>query len=177
MRGWLAAPLVGRDGRNLGLIQLSDRYEADFSAEDEAILVQLARMASVAIENTRLMAETQAANRAKDEFLAVMSHELRTPLTAVLGWTQMLRSRQNDAKAVDKGLAVIERNARTLAQLIEDVLDVSRIITGKLTLHRRGGPSATRAARPRWSAAARISSRRNPRPARSRSESSRRAGS
>jgi PAS domain S-box-containing protein len=138
LRGWLAAPLVGRDGRNLGLIQLSDRYEADFSAEDEAILVQLARMASVAIENTRLMAETQAANRAKDEFLAVMSHELRTPLTAVLGWTQMLRSRQNDAKAVDKGLAVIERNARTLAQLIEDVLDVSRIITGKLTLHRKG---------------------------------------
>ncbi|KFA93021.1 sensor protein [Archangium violaceum Cb vi76] len=138
MRGWLAAPLVGRDGRNLGLIQLSDRYEGDFSSEDEAILVQLARMASVAIENTRLMAETQAANRAKDEFLAVMSHELRTPLTAVLGWTQMLRNRQGDAKAVEKGLAVIERNARTLAQLIEDVLDVSRIITGKLTLHRRG---------------------------------------
>ncbi|MFL5358991.1 PAS domain-containing protein [Archangium sp.] len=138
MRGWLAAPLVGRDGRNLGLIQLSDRHEGDFSSEDEAILVQLARMASVAIENTRLMAETQAANRAKDEFLAVMSHELRTPLTAVLGWTQMLRTRQNEPKAVDKGLAVIERNARTLAQLIEDVLDVSRIITGKLTLHRRG---------------------------------------
>ncbi|QRO02341.1 PAS domain-containing protein [Archangium violaceum] len=138
LRGWLAAPLVGRDGRNLGLIQLSDRHEGDFSAEDEAILVQLARMASVAIENTRLMAETQAANRAKDEFLAVMSHELRTPLTAVLGWTQMLRNRQSDAKAVEKGLAVIERNARTLAQLIEDVLDVSRIITGKLTLHRRG---------------------------------------
>ncbi|WNG51736.1 PAS domain-containing protein [Archangium minus] len=138
LRGWLAAPLVGRDGRNLGLIQLSDRHEGDFSSEDEAILVQLARMASVAIENTRLMAETQAANRAKDEFLAVMSHELRTPLTAVLGWTQMLRNRQNDARAVEKGLAVIERNARTLAQLIEDVLDVSRIITGKLTLHRRG---------------------------------------
>ncbi|AKI98556.1 Chemotaxis protein methyltransferase CheR [Archangium gephyra] len=138
LRGWLAAPLVGRDGRNLGLIQLSDRYEGDFSSEDEAILVQLARMASVAIENTRLMAETQAANRAKDEFLAVMSHELRTPLTAVLGWTQMLRNRQNDAKAVEKGLGVIERNARTLAQLIEDVLDVSRIITGKLTLVRRG---------------------------------------
>jgi PAS domain S-box-containing protein len=138
LRGWLAAPLVGRDGRNLGLVQLSDRHEGDFSSEDEAILVQLARMASVAIENTRLMAETQAANRAKDEFLAVMSHELRTPLTAVLGWTQMLRNRQSDAKAVEKGLAVIERNARTLAQLIEDVLDVSRIITGKLTLHRRG---------------------------------------
>ncbi|MBM7112675.1 PAS domain-containing protein [Archangium primigenium] len=138
LRGWLGAPLVGRDGRNMGLIQLSDRNEGDFSAEDEAILVQLARMASVAIENTRLMAEAQAANRAKDEFLAVMSHELRTPLTAVLGWTQMLRGRQGDARAMDKGLAIIERNARALAQLIEDVLDVSRIITGKLTLHRKG---------------------------------------
>ena len=138
LRGWIGAPLVGRDGRNMGLIQLTDRHEGDFSAEDEAILVQLARMASVAIENTRLMAETQAANRAKDEFLAVMSHELRTPLTAVLGWTQMLRGRQGDARAVEKGLGVIERNARALAQLIEDVLDVSRIITGKLTLHRKG---------------------------------------
>ncbi|ATB29628.1 sensor protein [Melittangium boletus DSM 14713] len=138
LRGWLGAPLVGRDGRNMGLIQLTDRNEGDFSPEDEAILVQLARMASVAIENTRLMAEAQAANRAKDEFLAVMSHELRTPLTAVLGWTQMLRGRQGDARALEKGLGVIERNARALAQLIEDVLDVSRIITGKLTLHKKG---------------------------------------
>ncbi|SEK91723.1 PAS domain S-box-containing protein [Stigmatella aurantiaca] len=136
-RGWLAVPLVGSSGSNLGLIQLSDRHEGDFTAEDEAILVQLARMASVAIENARLMAESQAANRAKDEFLAVMSHELRTPLTAVLGWTQMLRTRRGDAAIQEKGLDVIERNARSLAQLIEDVLDVSRILTGKLTLHQR----------------------------------------
>jgi PAS domain S-box-containing protein len=137
LRGWLAVPLVGRNGRNLGLIQLSDRHEGDFTADDEAILLQLARLAAVAIENARLMAESQAANRAKDEFLAVMSHELRTPLTAVLGWTQMLRSRKDDVGVREKGLEVIERNARSLAQLIEDVLDVSRILTGKLTLHRR----------------------------------------
>jgi PAS domain S-box-containing protein len=137
MRGWLAVPMVGRNGRNLGLIQLSDRYEDEFTAEDEAILLQLSRLAAVAIENARLMAESQAANRAKDEFLAVMSHELRTPLTAVLGWTQMLRSRTDDAQVREKGLAVIERNARSLAQLIEDVLDVSRILTGKLTLQRK----------------------------------------
>ncbi len=136
LRGWLAVPLVGRNGRNLGLIQLSDRYDGDFTAEDEAILLQLARLAAVAIENARLIAESQAANRAKDEFLAVMSHELRTPLTAVLGWTQMLRTRRDDAAVREKGLEVIERNARSLAQLIEDVLDVSRILTGKLTLHR-----------------------------------------
>ncbi|HLL03971.1 MAG TPA: GAF domain-containing protein [Myxococcaceae bacterium] len=138
MRGWLAVPLVSRTGRNLGVIQLSDRYEGEFSVEDETILLQLARLAAVAIENARLMAESQAANRAKDEFLAVMSHELRTPLTAVLGWTQMLRgSKKNDATVREKGLEVIERNARSLAQLIEDVLDVSRILTGKLTLHRK----------------------------------------
>jgi PAS domain S-box-containing protein len=137
MRGWLAVPLVGRNGRNLGLIQLSDRYEGDFTADDETILLQLARLAAVAIENARLMAESQAANRAKDEFLAVMSHELRTPLTAVLGWTQMLRGRKDDAAVREKGLEVIERNARSLSQLIEDVLDVSRILTGKLTLHRK----------------------------------------
>ncbi|WP_224371570.1 GAF domain-containing protein [Hyalangium versicolor] len=137
MRGWLAVPLVGRNGRNLGLIQLSDRNEGDFTSEDEAILLQLARLAAVAIENARLIAESQAANRAKDEFLAVMSHELRTPLTAVLGWTQMLRNRKDDAAVREKGLEVIERNARSLAQLIEDVLDVSRILTGKLTLHRK----------------------------------------
>ncbi|WP_224240634.1 GAF domain-containing protein [Hyalangium gracile] len=137
LRGWLAVPLVGRNGRNLGLIQLSDRHEGEFTSEDEAILLQLARLAAVAIENARLIAESQAANRAKDEFLAVMSHELRTPLTAVLGWTQMLRNRKDDAAVREKGLEVIERNARSLAQLIEDVLDVSRILTGKLTLHRK----------------------------------------
>ncbi|MFL5347450.1 MAG: PAS domain-containing protein [Hyalangium sp.] len=137
LRGWLAVPLVGRNGRNLGLIQLSDRYDGDFTSEDEAILLQLARLAAVAIENARLIAESQAANRAKDEFLAVMSHELRTPLTAVLGWTQMLRTRRDDVSVREKGLEVIERNARSLAQLIEDVLDVSRILTGKLTLHRK----------------------------------------
>ncbi|HEX8697819.1 MAG TPA: GAF domain-containing protein, partial [Myxococcaceae bacterium] len=138
MRGWLAVPLVGRNGKNLGLIQLSDKYEGEFTPEDESILVQLSRLAAVAIENARLMAESQAANRAKDEFLAVMSHELRTPLTAVLGWTQILRgSRKDDAVVREKGLEVIERNARSLAQLIEDVLDVSRILTGKLTLQRK----------------------------------------
>ncbi len=97
----------------------------------------ITRQREVEAERERLMAESQAANRAKDEFLAVMSHELRTPLTAVLGWTQMMRSRKDDAVVRDKGLEVIERNARSLAQLIEDVLDVSRILTGKLTLHRR----------------------------------------
>jgi PAS domain S-box-containing protein len=75
-----------------------------------------------------------AANRAKDEFLATLSHELRTPLNAILGWVRLLRSGTLDAAGATRGPEVIERNTRLLAQLIEDLLDVSRIITGKLRL-------------------------------------------
>jgi PAS domain S-box-containing protein len=74
------------------------------------------------------------ANRAKDEFLATLSHELRTPLNAILGWVRLLRSGTLDAAGARRGPEVIERNTRVLAQLIEDLLDVSRIITGKLRL-------------------------------------------
>jgi PAS domain S-box-containing protein len=79
-------------------------------------------------------AEAETANRAKDEFLATMSHELRTPLTAVLGWTRMLRSGALDPATMARALETIERNAQAQAQLVEDILDVSRIITGKLQL-------------------------------------------
>ena len=142
MRGWLAVPLRGRDGQNIGLIQLSDKYEGEFTEEDEAIIVQLAQMASIAIENTRLYnaeqsARTQAetANRLKDEFLAVLSHELRTPLNPILGWSKLLRTRKCDEATTTKALETIERNAKLQTQLIEDLLDVSRILRGKLTLN------------------------------------------
>jgi PAS domain S-box-containing protein len=79
-------------------------------------------------------AEAEAANRAKDEFLATLSHELRTPLNAMLGWAQLLRTGRLDPDAVRRAVDVIERNTKTQAQLIEDLLDVSRIITGKLNL-------------------------------------------
>src|SRR2546426_9115102 len=74
------------------------------------------------------------ANRAKDEFLATLSHELRTPLNAILGWVRLLRSGTLDPTGARRGPEIIERNTRVLAQLIEDLLDVSRIITGKLRL-------------------------------------------
>jgi signal transduction histidine kinase/CheY-like chemotaxis protein len=79
-------------------------------------------------------AEAEAANRIKDEFLATLSHELRTPLTSLLGWANLLRSSERDDRLLEQGLEVIERNARSQAQLIEDLLDVSRIISGKLHL-------------------------------------------
>ncbi len=149
MRGWLAAPLVGRDGHNIGLIQLSDKYEGEFTPSDESILVQLAQMASVAVENARLYEaqqqaraaaeasreEAQAANRVKDEFLAVLSHELRSPLNPILGWSKLLQNRKLDEAKTAQALSTIERNAKLQSELIEDLLDVSRILQGKLSLN------------------------------------------
>jgi PAS domain S-box-containing protein len=85
-------------------------------------------------ERERLLSESQEANRLKDEFLATVSHELRTPLTAVLGWSHLLRGGQLDGGGAARALETIERNARAQAQLIDDLLDVSRIVTGKLRL-------------------------------------------
>jgi len=142
MRGWLAAPLIGRDGHNIGLIQLSDKYEGEFTEEDEAVIVQLAQMASVAIENTRLYeaeqqprSQAETANRLKDEFLAVLSHELRSPLNPILGWSKLLQSRKFDQAKTTYALETIERNAKLQSQLIEDLLDVSRILRGKVSLN------------------------------------------
>jgi PAS domain S-box-containing protein len=149
LRGWLAAPLVGRDGNNIGLIQLSDKFEGEFTTADESILVQLAQMASVAVENARLYEaeqqaraaaeasreEAQAANRVKDEFLAVLSHELRSPLNPILGWSTLLLKNKLDAAKTAQALATIQRNAKLQSELIEDLLDVSRILRGKLNLN------------------------------------------
>ncbi len=82
-------------------------------------------------------ASTEAANRLKDEFLATLSHELRTPLTAILGWADMLLTGEHDAAAFRRGLETVQRNARAQAQLIDDVLDVSRVVTGKFRLRVR----------------------------------------
>jgi PAS domain S-box-containing protein len=134
IKSYMIVPLIAR-GRTLGAITFvaaeSGRHytEADLSfAED------LARRAALAVDNARLYREAQEANRTKDEFLATVSHELRTPLTAVLGWARILRSGGVDDATVRRALETIERNAHSQAQLVEDLLDVSRIITGKLRL-------------------------------------------
>jgi len=143
-QGWLAAPFSGRDGRNMGLIQLCSRDDSPFTNDDEAVVVQLAQMASIAIENA-IFSEEREANRVKDEFLATLSHELRTPLNAILGWTQLLKVElaapgapaHDSPDGMAHGLDVIERNARSQTKLIEDLLDVSRIATGKMRLNAR----------------------------------------
>jgi len=83
------------------------------------------------------LAQAEEANRLKDEFLAVLSHELRTPLNAILGWARMLRSGSMRSEDVPRAIETIERNAQAQAQLIEDLLDVSRIVSGKLRLEMR----------------------------------------
>jgi signal transduction histidine kinase len=101
----------------------------------------LAQMAEELVLRRRLaeaaLAEAEAANRAKDEFLATLSHELRTPLTAVVGWAGLLRHGRLDAEASVRALQVIERNARTQVKLIEDLLDTASLLTGKLRVELR----------------------------------------
>ena len=105
-----------------------------FGPTDLSLAEDLARRAALAMDNARLYHEAHDANRAKDEFLATVSHELRTPLNAILGWTRLLREESLDKATVTRALETIERNGRSQAQLIEDILDASRIITGKLRL-------------------------------------------
>ena len=124
-----------------GLLYVDNRTPRPFTDRDEAILRQLADHASIALRNVHMLAreqrareEAEHANRLKDEFLATLSHELRTPLNAVLGWAVTLRTAQLDEPTRIRALEAIERNARAQSQLIEDLLDISRIVTGKLRL-------------------------------------------
>jgi PAS domain S-box-containing protein len=125
-------------GRTFGAITfVTAESGRRYGAEDIAFAEDLARRASLAVENARLYRQARDANRIKDEFLATLSHELRTPLTAILGWASMLKGGGFDAAATRRAVETIERNARAQRQIVEDVLDVSRIITGKLRLELR----------------------------------------
>ena len=140
----VTVPIFRRDGRVLGCFQVHDKRDGrPFDDEDVVLLEGLAASAAIALENARLLGEREEADRAKDQFLATLSHELRTPLTAILGWTRMLRSGRLDSTSHATALETIERNTRLQTQLIEDLLDVSRIISGKLQLDRQPVELAT----------------------------------
>jgi len=128
----LAAPLLEREGHAAGLLMLAETPDSAFTTDDETVLTQLAQMASVAVQNARLYREAQDANRAKDDFLATLAHELRTPMTGILGWVQMLKIDGVEQRDVDAAIEMIESSTRVQARLVEDLLDVSRIIAGKL---------------------------------------------
>jgi signal transduction histidine kinase/DNA-binding response OmpR family regulator len=131
------APLTAR-ATHVGVIAFV-ATERGHDADDVATALELARTAALAIDNARLfdLAEREKksadeANRLKDEFLATMSHELRTPLNAILGWTSMLRRSGGHDSRTERGLEVVERSAIAQRRLIEDLLDVSRVVSGKM---------------------------------------------
>lgn len=137
VRGLLAVPLLGRDGRNLGFLQISDKYDGDFTAEDEAIAVQLGAMASVAIENSELYQVAREADRRKDEFLANVSHEIRTPMNAILGMAELALDSPLTALQ-RKYLTTVKASAESLLGVINDLLDFSKIKAGKIELTTTG---------------------------------------
>lgn len=139
-RAVLAAPVILHDDV-IGTLCLLDRKGRLFTDDEAWFLQAVAHQAALALENARLYeeaerlrAEAVAANRAKDMFIATLSHELRTLLNGAYGWARLLRARQMDKTELERGLDAIERNCTLQARLIDDVLDVSRIITGKLRL-------------------------------------------
>ncbi|HET6829155.1 MAG TPA: ATP-binding protein, partial [Ramlibacter sp.] len=133
MRGWLAVPLIGHGGRNLGLVQLSDKYTGEFTEEDEAVLAQLAAIASAGIENARFYKELQQQDRRKDEFLATLAHELRNPLAPVRSGLALLE-RASSLEGTEQVRTMMSRQVAHMVRLIDDLLDVSRITTGKVQL-------------------------------------------
>jgi signal transduction histidine kinase len=122
-----AADYLNKNGLTPERLQRSLRYALALHRAEEERRLLLERE-----QQARL--EAQAANRAKDEFLATLSHELRTPLNAILGWTRLLSSGHLDQATSRRAIDIIERNTRLQAQLIEELLDISRIVTGKLRL-------------------------------------------
>jgi signal transduction histidine kinase/ActR/RegA family two-component response regulator len=128
-------------GRILGTIEVQT-YEGTAYRDEHATAMRMAaNLTAVAIDNVTLLerestarANAEESNRLKDEFLATVSHELRTPLTAILGWSRMLESGSLESDTAKRAVETIKRNAKSQAQIIDDILDVSRIITGNLYL-------------------------------------------
>jgi signal transduction histidine kinase/CheY-like chemotaxis protein len=152
---YLAVPVISRSGEVLGGLFFGHKDVGVFSDRHERIVEGLAAQAAIAMDNARLYQkaqqaiqereellvrerearqEAEIASRAKDEFLGTLSHELRTPLNAIFGWTRMLITGGLDDETFSRAVETIERNAKLQARLIDDMLDVSRIISGKLRL-------------------------------------------
>jgi PAS domain S-box-containing protein len=155
VRSYLAVPVKLGNGEVVGGLFFGHEEPAVFGPEHEQLVETLAAQAAIGMnkaslyqeaifarrraeqeakEKQRLYEEAARANEAKDRFLATVSHELRTPLTSILGWSQMLLSGRLDHAAAKRAIEAIERNARGQAQIVTDILDISRIVNGKLDL-------------------------------------------
>jgi PAS domain S-box-containing protein len=127
-------PLRDRDGADIPMLANAVRLTRQGGMVNDCVLVPMRQRTRYEEEILQAKQIAEEASRLKDEFLATVSHELRTPLTSILGWVHLLRTRQHDPQKVAQAVEVIERNARSQAQLIDDLLDVSRIILGKMRL-------------------------------------------
>ncbi|MFN8392491.1 MAG: CHASE domain-containing protein [Bdellovibrionota bacterium] len=134
------SPVKDPNGKIIGAAKIA-RDITDRRRADEALRESEERFKQLAEERNRLLDQERAArteldraNRMKDDFLLTLSHELRTPLNAILGWSQLFARKKLDADQMKEGLAVIERNARSQAQIIDDLLDMNRIVSGKVRL-------------------------------------------
>jgi signal transduction histidine kinase len=138
---WISLPLM-LEGQAVGGMSVTFAQLPQLEPDDRAFMLALAQQCAQAIVRAQLYeaeqqarSQAEAANRTKDEFLAMLSHELRTPMNPILGWSRLLQRGNLDANRTKIALETIERNAKLQVQLIEDLLDVSRILQGKLSLN------------------------------------------
>ena len=131
---YICVPLTGKQGAIGAMMFALGESSRQFLDDDFALAQELAHRTAMAIESAQAYEEAQRANRLKDNFLATLSHELRTPLNAILGYTWMLRASALADDRREHALETVERNAKTVSQMLYDLLDVSRIASGKLTL-------------------------------------------
>jgi signal transduction histidine kinase len=135
-RSFMMVPLRAR-GRSLGLFTVGSFTGRQYGDRDLTLAENVAERAALALDNALLYRDAQDANSLKEDFLATLSHELRTPLNALLGWIHMLKMPNADDATKKRALESIERNARAQAVLINDLLDVSRVVSGKLHLEQK----------------------------------------
>lgn len=140
LTAYCVQPLIAQD-KLYGTLGFGSRSRQEFTLSEQELFQAICDQIAIAIERSELFASLQQqteelirANRIKDEFLAVLSHELRSPLNPILGWAKLLQTRSFDAARTADALATIERNAKLQTQLIDDLLDVAKILRGKLNL-------------------------------------------
>jgi PAS domain S-box-containing protein len=134
VRSYLGVPVNGPSGDVLGGLFFGHSRAGVFTEQHQQLATGIAAWASVALHNAQLYLRARDADRQKDEFLAVLSHELRTPLNAIVGYARLLRGGILTGEKATRGLETLERNARSLTQIVEDVLDITRIVSGKIRL-------------------------------------------
>ena len=135
IRSIVSLPLVS-EGEVFGMIAAGSSSLRRYTQTEVDAMAILAAQAGAAIVNARLFEQLREANRTKDEFLAILSHELRTPLTPILGWMHLLKRFAASDPLLGQGLETVQRNAKQLAGLIDDLLDLSRAVSGKIELVR-----------------------------------------